>query len=47
MRQFRDALSKAGLSSLPSSGPRFTWRGRRHGVGWIKERLDRFVANGE
>ena len=47
MRQFREALSEAGLSSLPSSGPRFTWRGRRHGVGWIKERLDRFVANGE
>jgi hypothetical protein len=47
MHQFRDALSEVGLSSLPFSGPRFTWRGRRHGVGWIKERLDRFVANGE
>lgn len=47
MRQFRDALADAGLSTLPSTGARFTWKGRRHGVGWIKERLDRFVANGE
>jgi hypothetical protein len=36
MRQFRDALAKAGLSSLPSRGPHYTWKGRRHGVGWIK-----------
>uniref|UniRef100_A0A2N9HKW7 Reverse transcriptase domain-containing protein n=1 Tax=Fagus sylvatica TaxID=28930 RepID=A0A2N9HKW7_FAGSY len=47
MRNFREALAEAGLSCLPSLGPKFTWRGRRHGVGWIQERLDRFVANAE
>ena len=47
MRNFREALAEAGLSCLPSLGPKFTWRGRRHRVGWIQERLDRFVANAE
>lgn len=47
MRNFREALAEAGLSCLPSLGSKFTWRGRRHGVGWIQERLDHFVANAE
>jgi hypothetical protein len=27
MRNFRDALADARLSSLPTLGPKFTWRG--------------------
>jgi exonuclease III len=45
MRQFRDALAECELTDLGYSGTRFTWTNCQHDGYFIKERLDRAVAN--
>lgn len=47
MHNFRDALEECDLHDLGFVGDAFTWRNNHHDVQmYIKERLDRAVANG-
>ena len=45
MEAFRQALDDSGLTDLGFQGPKFTWANLREGGAFIKERLDRGVAN--
>jgi hypothetical protein len=45
MEQFRAALEDCGLSDLGFLGPKFTWTNGQYGGNFMKERLDRAVAN--
>jgi hypothetical protein len=45
MEQFRSVLEDCGLSDLGFLGPKFTWTNGQFGDNFIKERLDRAVAN--
>jgi hypothetical protein len=45
MRDFRLALEDCELTGLGYCGPKFTWSNCRDGSDFIKERLDRGVAN--
>jgi hypothetical protein len=47
MDQFREALEDCRLSDLGFVGPKFTWNNCRGAGIFIKERLDRAVANRE
>jgi hypothetical protein len=47
MEQFRLALEICNLSDLGFKGPKLTWKNRRGDKGYIKERLDRVLANNE
>jgi len=48
MDNFRDALQECGVEDLGFEGDRFTWRNNNHRIeGYIRERLDRAVANHE
>ena len=40
-------LEECGLSELEYTGPKFTWNNKQDGTAFIKERLDRVVANRE
>lgn len=44
MQQF---VAQAGLIDLGFMGNKYTWCNGRHGQGFIQERLDRGLANGE
>jgi hypothetical protein len=45
MMQFQLTLEECELSDLGYRGSKFTWTNRRHDGDFIKERLDRAVAN--
>lgn len=45
MDQFRNALESCNLKDLGFKGARHTWTNGRHDGGFIKEQLDRAVAN--
>lgn len=45
MDGFRNALNECQLGDLGFNGPKFTWSNRRSDDMFIKERLDRAVAN--
>ncbi|KAI5350088.1 hypothetical protein L3X38_002979 [Prunus dulcis] len=45
MRDFGEALEDCGLSMVGFKGYKFTWSNRWRGVGNVKLRLDRMVAN--
>jgi hypothetical protein len=47
MENFQMALEESGLSELGYVGPKFTWNNGQEGADFIKERLDRVVANKE
>jgi hypothetical protein len=47
MEQFRNALGACSLADLGYMGLRFTWNNGQSDSGFIKERLDRAVANKE
>jgi hypothetical protein len=47
MENFQMALEESGLSELGYTGPKFTWNNGQEGADFIKERLDRVVANKE
>ena len=47
MRGFQQALEQCELTELNSFGPKFTWSNCREGMDFIKEKLDRGVANQE
>jgi hypothetical protein len=47
MEQFRSALEICNLSDLGFKGPKLTWNNCRGDKGYIKERLDRVLANNE
>lgn len=48
MDNFRQALEECGVEDLGFEGDRFTWWNNNHSVeGYIRERLDRAVANPE
>jgi hypothetical protein len=47
MKAFRDVLQDCSLSDLGFQGSLFTWTNGREGDDFIKERLDRAVANHE
>ena len=47
MKNFQMALEESGLSELGYKGPKFTRNNGQEGVDFIKERLDRVVANKE
>jgi hypothetical protein len=47
MEQFRSTLEICGLADLGYKGSRFTWNNCRSDNGFIKERLDRALANKE
>jgi hypothetical protein len=47
MGQFRNALEVCGLADLGHKGSRYTWNNGQTGSGFIKERLDRALANKE
>lgn len=42
---FQVALETSSLSSIPTRCPKFTWSNYRQGEGFIKEKMDRSVAN--
>jgi hypothetical protein len=45
MLQFCNALMKCGLSDFGFKGSRFTWTNCHQDGSFIKERLDRAIAN--
>jgi exonuclease III len=45
MAQFREVLEECSLSDLGFMGSKYTWNNGREDDGFIKERLDRAVAN--
>ncbi|KAL5798041.1 hypothetical protein ACOSQ2_002861 [Xanthoceras sorbifolium] len=45
INNFHEVLDSCDLGDLGCSGDRFTWCNGRKGVGFVKERLDRFVGN--
>ena len=45
MNNFRNALEEGGLSDLGWEGDKYTWSNRHDNETFIKERLDRVVAN--
>lgn len=45
MKAFQQVLKECALSSLGYSGVKFTWQNCREGGDFIRERLDRGVAN--
>jgi hypothetical protein len=45
MRAFQQALEDCSLSDLGYSSPKFTWQNCQEGDCFVKERLDRGVAN--
>lgn len=47
MEAFQNTLVDCGLSDMGNRGPKFTWSNCQEGAGFIKERLDRVVANQE
>jgi hypothetical protein len=47
MENFQMALEESRLSELGYVGPKFTWNNGQEGADFIKERLDRVVANKE
>ncbi|XP_042964610.1 uncharacterized protein LOC122298825 [Carya illinoinensis] len=47
MEDFREAIEFCLLDSIPTKGNRFTWSNNRSGRGFIKEKLDRALANVE
>jgi hypothetical protein len=42
---FREAIEECNLSDLGYVGPKYTWTNYSGGVEFIKERLDRALAN--
>lgn len=47
MVDFQEALEDCQLCDLGFKGPKFTWNNGRDGAAFMKERLDRVVANSE
>ena len=47
MQAFEDTLEFCELAKLDSQGPRFTWCSGKDCRDFIKERLDRVMANKE
>jgi hypothetical protein len=47
MTAFRQTLEVCELTDLGYRGPKFTWSNCKDGINFIKERLDRGVANAE
>ena len=47
MDQFRNALGNCQLTDLGFIGSQYTWTNYRHDGNFVKERLDRVVANTE
>lgn len=45
MKEFQQALEDCDLTDFGFYGPKYTWSNCREGVDFIKERLDRGVAN--
>jgi hypothetical protein len=45
MEQFRNVLEYCGLSDLGFKGSKFTWSNRHQDGSFMKERLDRAMAN--
>jgi hypothetical protein len=45
MAEFRSTLETCQLKDLDFVGPKFTWWNMQKGVHFVKERLDRVLAN--
>lgn len=45
MENFRRTPEFCQLHDMGFSGPKFTWCNQREGLGFVKERLDRVLAN--
>jgi hypothetical protein len=45
MEDFQASVEACLLHGLRFSGPKFTWSNKRGGVHFVKERLDRALAN--
>jgi endonuclease/exonuclease/phosphatase family metal-dependent hydrolase len=47
MEAFRVALEFCGLEDLGFTGPKFTWSNKQDDGQFVKDRLDRMVANNQ